>query len=68
MSGDLQEVMQAHGAIFHAGLFYNGTTGNLTCFNIDEEFIECADATGCSTGNAAISWDYQVCMQMCICM
>ena len=42
------------------GLFYNGTNGNLTCFDIDTEFIECADATGCGTGPAAISWDYQV--------
>jgi len=42
------------------GLFYNGTNGNLTCFNITSEFLECADVTGCGTGPAAVSWDYQV--------
>ena len=42
------------------GLFYNGTNGNLSCFDIKSEFIECADVTGCGTGPAAISWDYQV--------
>ena len=43
-----------------AGLFYNGTTGQLPCFNTTEEFIECADPTGCGTGPAALAWDYQV--------
>ena len=43
-----------------SGLFYNGTTGHLTCFNITSEFIECADPTGCGTGPASLSWDYQV--------
>lgn len=33
-----------------AGLFYNGTNGTLTCFDIDTEFVECADQTGCGTG------------------
>ena len=41
------------------GLFYNGTNGTLSCFNIAEEFIECADPTGCGTGPAAAAWDYQ---------
>ena len=43
-----------------SGLFYNGTTGHLSCFNITSEFIECADPTGCGTGPASLSWDYQV--------
>ena len=42
------------------GLFYNGTTGALTCYNITEEYVECADPTGCGTGPAALSWDFQV--------
>ena len=42
------------------GLFYNGTTGQLKCFNITSEFFECSDPTGCGTGPASISWDYQV--------
>ena len=48
--------------VVSAGLFYNGTVGNLTCFNITAEYVDCADATGCGTGPAATSWDYQVCM------
>ena len=45
----------------HPGLFYNGTTGQLTCFNTTKEFIECADPTGCGTGPDSLAWDYQVC-------
>ena len=42
------------------GLFYNGTGGNLTCYDIEEEFIECADPTGCGVGPDAMAWDFQV--------
>ena len=42
------------------GLFYNGTNGQLTCFDTEKEFIECADPTGCGLGPAAEAWDYQV--------
>ena len=41
------------------GLLYNGT-GKLSCFDIDAEYAECSDATGCGTGNDALAWDYQV--------
>ncbi|XP_064395682.1 dipeptidyl peptidase 2-like [Halichondria panicea] len=47
-----------------AGLFYNGTAGRLPCNNIETQFIECADPTGCGTGPAATSWDYQACTEM----
>ena len=29
-----------------AGLLYNGTDGTKSCFDIYDEFIECADITG----------------------
>jgi len=32
----------------------------LQCFNIWDEFVECADQTGCGTGPSGLSWDYQV--------
>ena len=49
--------------LFYTGLFYNGTTGQLTCFNTTEEFIECADPTGCGIGPDSLAWDYQVNLQ-----
>ena len=47
-------------ACFHVGLFYNGTGGSLTCYDITQEFIECADPTGCGLGGDSLSWDFQV--------
>lgn len=53
-----------------AGLFYNGTSSSsnsVKCFNTKDEYIECADPTGCGLGNDAIAWDYQVVMRgICI--
>lgn len=46
--------------LYFIGLFYNGTGGTLSCYDIDNEFIDCADPTGCGTGDASLSWDYQV--------
>lgn len=48
-----------------AGLLYNGTdpTKYKTCFDIFDEYVYCADPTGCGTGNEALAWDYQVCTQ-----
>ena len=40
------------------GIFYNGNSGK--CFNIFEEYVQCADPTGCGTGNAAKAYSYQV--------
>lgn len=43
------------------GVMYN-STGTNSCFDIvDGDFLNCADITGCGTGNDALSWDYQSC-------
>jgi len=47
-----------------AGLFYNGTTGKLRCFDIYTEFVFCADQTGCGTGPSSKAWDYLACTEM----
>jgi dipeptidyl-peptidase-2 len=52
-------------ALFAASaLLYNGTSGTLPCFNIEEEFIECADQSGCGTGFAGKAWDFQACTEL----
>jgi len=48
-----------------AGLLYNGTDPDKfkSCFDIYDEYVYCADPTGCGNGNEALSWDYQCCTQ-----
>ncbi|XP_038064051.1 dipeptidyl peptidase 2-like [Patiria miniata] len=47
-----------------AFLFYNGTQGKLKCMDINTEFVECADPTGCGLGDNAKAWDWQACTEV----
>jgi len=41
-------------------MVYNGTNGTLSCLDPDNEFIDCADPTGCGLGPDSLAQDYQV--------
>ncbi|XP_022323407.2 dipeptidyl peptidase 2-like [Crassostrea virginica] len=51
-----------HGLAQAAAIFYNGTAHS--CFDIWQDFVECADPTGCGTGLASMAWDYQACTEV----
>ena len=49
------------------GFYYNASYSNqLTCYNLTEEYIECADQTGCGLGSDSTSWNYQMCTEVVV--
>lgn len=46
LQNDGNSTQQLKGLAQATGLFYNGTNGNLTCYDIKTEFVFCADQTG----------------------
>ena len=49
-----------------AGLVYNQSSNGKvqTCFDIESEYIECADQTGCGVDYNSWAWDYQACTEI----
>ncbi|KAG5452746.1 Dipeptidyl peptidase 2 [Clonorchis sinensis] len=44
-------------------VWYNSSK-DLSCFDYKTQFTDCADDTGCGTGNDALAWDFQSCTEM----
>lgn len=49
-----------------AGFYYNASSSNtLVCHDIYEEYVWCADQTGCSSGETDFyAWDFQMCTEI----
>ncbi|GIX78186.1 dipeptidyl peptidase 2 [Caerostris extrusa] len=60
----LQSAPRPVGGLREAVALYYNSTGTLKCFDIYEEYIYCADPTGCGLGFDATAWDYQVCTEL----
>lgn len=58
--GNGSDALEALGSV--AALVYKGWTSGSPrpCLNPAEEYVPCADQTGCGLGNDATAWEYQV--------
>lgn len=56
------ESVPAAGLKSACGIYYNATEDS-PCFDIYNEYLYCADPTGCGLGPDAKAWDYQVKIQ-----
>ncbi|XP_055940076.1 dipeptidyl peptidase 2-like [Argiope bruennichi] len=64
MCNRLQSASRPADGLCQAVALYYNASETVECFDIYQEYIYCADPTGCGLGFDATAWDYQACTEI----